>query len=121
MEYTFKSIIIKSLVTLILGVLSVWLVVHNWQYRAIYHENYTFGEKEAKKFRHFPRALYAFGLNAWFENNSDMAARFFRQTVWQDVFYMDAWLKLAQAETVLGNPDLARRILEFSEDLTKNV
>ena len=90
-----RRVVVKSLITLVLGVLSVWLMVHNWQYRAIYNENYIFGEKQAKKFRHFPRALYAFGLNAWFENDSDMAARFFRETVWQDIFYMDAWLKLA--------------------------
>jgi hypothetical protein len=121
MTYRFKNSIIKSLITLVLGVLSVWLVVHNWQYRAIYHENYAFGEKQAKKFRHFPRALYDLGCNAWFENDSDTAARLFRQTVLQDIFYMDAWLKLAQVETVLGDPDTARRILEFSEGLTKNV
>jgi len=116
-----KSVVVKSLITLVLAVLSMWLVAHNWQYRAIYHENYTFGEKEAKKFRHFPQALYAFGLNAWFQNDSDMAARFFRQTVIQDIFHMGAWLKLAQAETVLGNADTARSILHFSNGLTKNV
>ena len=121
MTYRLKIIIVNILVTIVLIALSVWLMVHNWQYRAIYHENYTFGEKEAKKFRHFPRALYAFGLNAWFQNDSDMAVRFFRQTVWQDIFYMHAWLKLAQAETVLGNPDTARHILQFSNSLTKNV
>ena len=117
----FKSIIVKSLITLVLAVLSVWLVVHNWQYRAIYHENYTFGEKEAKKFRHFPRALYDLGCNAWFQNDSDVAARLFRRTVLQDIFHMGAWLKLAKAQTVLGNPDTARCILEFSNDKTKNV
>ena len=116
-----RRVVVNSLITLVLAVLSVWLVVHNWQYRAIYHENYTYGDKEAKNFRHFPKALYAFGLNAWFQNDSDMAARFFRQSVCQDMCYMDAWLKLAQAETVLGNPDTARTILQFSNGLTKNV
>ena len=101
--------------------LSGWLIVHNWQYRTIYYENYSFGTKDAKKFRHFPRALYHFGLNVWFQNDSDVAARFFRQTLVQDHFYMDAWLKLAQAEIVLGNPDKALIILEFSNRLTKNV
>ena len=103
MGYRFKSIIVKSLITLILVVLSAWLMVHNWQYRTIYHGNYTFGAKDAKKFKHFPRALYNFGLNAWFQSDSDVAARYFRRAVSQDVFYMDAWLKLAQAEIVLGN------------------
>ena len=116
-----KSVVVKSLVTLVLVVLSVWLMVHNWQYRAIYHENYTFGAKDAKKFRHFSKALYTLGLNAWFQNDSDVAARFFRRAVLQDIFHMRAWLKLAQAETVLGNPDKARTILQFSDGLTKNV
>jgi hypothetical protein len=106
---------------MVLAVLSVWLMVHNWQYRAIYHENYTFGVKGAEKYRHFPRALYDFGCNAWFQNDSDVAARFFRQAVLQDIFHMKAWLKLAQAETVLGNPDKARIILQFSDGLAKNV
>ena len=121
MGYRFKNIIVKSLVTLVLVVLSAWLMVHNWQYRAIYHENYTFGAKDAKKFRHFPGALYTLGLNAWFQNDSDVAARFFRRTVLQDIFYIGAWLKLAQVEIVLGNPDKARSILQFSDGLTKNV
>jgi len=116
-----KSVVVKSLITLVLVVLSVWLMVHNWQYRAIYHENYTFGAKDAKKFRHFPQALYDFGCNAWFENDSDVAAQFFRRTVLQDIFHMRAWLKLAQDETVLGNPDKARTILQFSNRLAKNV
>ena len=121
MGYRFKNIIVKSLVTLVLVVLSAWLIVYNWQYRTIYHENYSFGTKDAKKFRHFPRALYNFGLNAWFQNDSDVAARFFRRTVLQDIFYIGAWLKLAQVEIVLGNPDKARSILQFSDGLTKNV
>ncbi|MEA1949166.1 MAG: hypothetical protein U9N83_17925 [Thermodesulfobacteriota bacterium] len=116
-----KNVVIKSLVTLVLVGLSAWLIVHNWQYRTIYHENYSFGTKDTKKFKHFPRALYNFGLNAWFQNDSDVAARFFRQTVLQDIFYMNAWLKLAQAEIVLGNPDTARSILQFSNRLAKNV
>mgnify|MGYP000125558684 CR=1 FL=1 len=121
MRNTSKSIIIKSLITLVLVLLAGWLMVHNWQYRTIYHENYTFEEKQAKKFRHFPQALYDFALNAWFENDSDTATRLFRQAVLQDVLHMWAWLKLAQAETVLGNLDSARRILQFSNGLTKNV
>ena len=116
-----RRIVVKSLITLVLVVLSAWLMVRNWQYRAIYHENYTFGAKDAKKFRHFPGALYTLGRNAWFQNDSDVAARFFRRTVLQDIFYIGAWLKLAQVEIVLENPDKARSILQFSDGLTKNV
>jgi len=121
MKYRSKTIIVKSLVTLVLVGLCTWLIVHNWQYRVIFHKNYNFGTKDFKTFRHFPRALYDFGLNAWFENDSDGAARFFRRAVGQDVLYMDAWLKLAQAEIALGNPDTAQTILQFSNRLSENV
>jgi hypothetical protein len=104
-----------------LVLLTGWQLVHNWQHRTIFHKDYTFTVEEVKKFKHFPQALYAFGLNAWFKNDSATAARFFRQAVSQDIFYMNAWLKLAQAEVALENPHRARIILKHTDQLTENV
>ena len=104
-----------------LVVLSLWLLVHNWQHRTIFYKDYAFEAQELDTFRHFPRALYALGRNAWFTNDAAGAARFFRRAVREKVFFMDAWLELAQAETVLERPDQARSILKFSEGLTRNV
>jgi len=116
-----KHIAVKSTVTLILIGLSFWLLIHNWQHRTVFHKNYAFQAEEQSKFRHFPKALYDIGLKFWFDNDTDRAAPFFREAAMQDVLFVDAWLKLAQAETILGNPDKAQTILEFLDNLTRNV
>jgi len=116
-----KRRIAKSLITVVLLVLSSWLLVHNWQHRAVFYKDYAFEAQELETFRHFPAALYALGRNAWFNNDAAAAARFFRRAVRGNIFYMDAWLKLAQAETVLERPDQARSILKFSDARTRNV
>jgi len=116
-----KQIVPKSFITMVLVVLSLWVLVHNWQHRTIFYKDYAFQDRELDTFRHFPRALYAFGRNAWFNNDAAGAARFFRQAVREKVFFMDAWLELAQAEALLEHPDQARSILKFSDGLTRNV
>ena len=98
MENTLRSVIVKSTVTLILMVLPSWLMIHNWQYRTIFHKDYAFQKEEHHKFRHFPKALYDIGLKFWFDNDTAAAAPFFREAAIQDVLFVDAWLKLAQAE-----------------------
>ena len=116
-----KSIIFKSTVTLVLMVSSFWLLIHNWQHRTIFHKDYAFQAEEQHKFRHFPKALYDIGLKFWFDNDSTGAAPFFREAAMQDVLFVDAWLKLAQAEIVMGNPDKAQTILQFLDKLTRNI
>jgi tetratricopeptide (TPR) repeat protein len=116
-----KQIAIKSLITLVLMVLSSWLMIHNWQHRAIFHKDYVFQAEEQHKFRHFPKALYDIGLKFWFDNDTAAAAPFFREAAIQDVLFVDAWLKLAQAETVLGNSDKAQTILQYLGKLTRNI
>lgn len=116
-----KSVIVKSLITLVLMVLSSWLLIHNRQHRAILHKDYTFQAEEQNKFRHFPKALYDIGLKFWFDNDTAAAVPFLREAAMQDVLFVDAWLKLAQAETILGNPDKAQTILQFLDNLTRNI
>ena len=96
-------------------------MVYSGLHRTIFQKSYTFTIAEAGKFKHHPRYLFLYGLNAWFQNDSDTAARFFRQAVLQDVLRIEAWIRLAQAELVLGNTDSARSILAFMDPLTKNV
>jgi len=121
MENTLRSVIVKGMVTLILMVLPSWLMIHNWQHRTIFHKDYAFQAEEQHKFRHFPKALYDIGLKFWFDNNTAAAAPFFRKAAMQDVLFVDAWLKLAQAETILGNPDKAQTILQLLDNLTRNI
>jgi len=121
MENRLRSVIVKILITLVLMVSSSWLLIHNWQHRTIFHKDYAFQKEEQKKFRHFPKALYDIGIKFWFDNDTASAAPFFREAAMQDVLFVDAWLKLAQAKIVLGNPDKAQTILEFLDNLTRNI
>ncbi len=116
-----KNAAFKIQVTLILVFLSGWVLVYNLHHKAIFQKQYSFTVDEAKKFKNFSRVLYAHGLNAWFQNDSDVAANFFRKAALKDIFYMNSWLKLAQAEIALANPDKAKTILKFTDRLTENV
>jgi hypothetical protein len=116
-----RNIIVKTTVTLVLIGLSSWLLIHNWQHRTIFHKDYAFEAEEQYKFRHFPKALYDIGIKFWYDNDTAAAIPFFRKAVMQDGLFADAWLKLAQAETILGHPDKARTILRFLDNLTRHV
>ena len=110
-----------SMVFFTLSLFSLWLVMYNGHHRTIFQKTYDFSANETKKFKHHPRFLFLYGLNAWFQNDSITAARFFRQAVLKDILYIDAWIRLSQAELVLGHADSARAILTFVEPLTENV
>ena len=111
----------KGIITLLLIGLATWLMVHNSLHRVEFHKNYAYSMDEIETFRHFPKALYHIGLKLWFDNNIIGAARFFRQTVDQNMFDMDAWFKLAQARIAKGDSNTAHAILRFSEHLPENV
>jgi hypothetical protein len=116
-----KSKIAKSLITVALIILTGWLLRYSWLQQHISYEDYTYTVDEAKRLQYFPKALYAHGLQAWFGNDADGAAGFFRQAVSQDVFLMDAWLKLAEAEALMGNPEKAQAILTFTDSRTTRI
>lgn len=111
----------KAFITLIVLVAVVALLQYSWQKRKIVNKNFSFNVQESRALRHFPRAMYAYGLNTWFSNNPLEAARFFRQAVYDSPFYINAWLKLAQAESAVGNWERSRDILRFTYNLTKPV
>jgi hypothetical protein len=98
-----------------------WLLYFNWLQRPIHYRTYDFSIEEAQRLRPFARAQYAQGLHAWFQNDPEAAAGFFRQAVIQDPFFMDAWLKLAEAEATMGHTAISRDILMFASGLTEGV
>ena len=108
----------KALITLVIVVPAVWLLRFCWQQRPILYENYTFNVNEAKRLKIFPEAQYAYGLHAWFRNDTTSAISFFRQTVSHDVLFIDSWLKLAEAEALMGRFEKAKKILTLTESLT---
>jgi tetratricopeptide (TPR) repeat protein len=113
--------LVRIVITVTLVVLGSWLVYHNWQMRRIRYENYTFTVEEAGKLKNFPDAQYAYGMWAWSRGDARKASEFFRQAVSKDPFYMDAWLRLAESEAALGNPEKSRKILIFANDLASGV
>ena len=70
---------------------------------------------------YFPKVQYNYGLLAWFRNNIPVAVSFFRRAVSKDPFYIDAWLKMVQAEAAMGHLDNAQSILRFTDNLTTSV
>lgn len=115
------NILFKFLITLGLMALGGWLFYFNWLQRPIHYRTYTFSLEESKRLRSFARAQYAHGLHAWFQNDPETAAGFFRKAVSQDLFFMDSWLKLAEAEAAMGNSEKSRDILTFTTALTGGV
>ena len=98
-----------------------WLFYFNWLQRPIHYRTYTFSLEESQRLRPFARAQYAHGLHAWFQNDPETAAEFFRKAVSRDVFFLDAWLKLAEAEATMGHAQTSRDILMFTTGLTEDV
>jgi hypothetical protein len=111
----------RLLITIVLMTLGGWLIYFNWLQRPIHYRTYNFSNQEARRLRPFPRAQYAHGLHAWFQNDPQTAAGFFRQVVIQDPFFMNAWLKLAEAEATMGHAERSRNTLKFTSGLTEGV
>jgi len=115
------KISIRLFITVVLVALGSWLFNYNRLQKPIHYQTYTFSADEAKRLKLFPRALYAHGMQAWLQNNSSKAGRFFRQAVLQDVFFIDAWLRLSQTEAAEGRRETAENILRFTNGLTENI
>jgi tetratricopeptide (TPR) repeat protein len=113
--------LVRSVITVTLVVLGSWLLYHNWQLRRIRNKNYTFTVEEANRLKNYPEALHAYGMQAWSRNDTKTAAAFFRQAVSKDIFYIDAWLRLAESEAAAGHLQQSRAILKFTDNLTSGV
>ena len=114
-------VLYRLLITIIFMAMGGWLIYFNWLQRPIYYRTYTLSLEESNRLWPFARAQYAHGLHAWFQNDSESAADFFRKAVGRDVFFLDAWLKLAEAESTMGHAEKSRDILMFTTGLTDSV
>jgi len=115
------NIFSKVFITTALIALGAWLVHFTWLERQVHYKTYTFSAEEAKRLTDFPQAQYTFGRQAWMALDAAAAAEYFRQAVSHDVLYIEAWLRLAEAEAALGNFDKARDILAFTDSRVANV
>lgn len=115
------NFLVKTLITLVLITMGGWLLYFNWLQRPIRYRTYNFSAEESRLLRPFARAQYAHGLHAWFQNDPKTAAGFFRQAVSRDVYFLDAWLRLAEVEANMGHKGKASEILKFTTGLTEHV
>ena len=101
------------LAAVLLTPLSLWLIAYGWPQQHLYYQNYRFDDAEARRLASYPKAMLAYGDQAWRNLDSGQAAGFYRQAVQRDVLNMDGWLKLARTEAARGRPELSRAILSF--------
>ena len=113
--------VFKIIITLVLLGLGGWLLYFNWLQRPIHYKSYNFSIEESRCLKPFARAQYAHGLHAWFQNDKKTAAEFFRKALTREILFVDAWLRLAEAEASLGQKDKSKDILEFTSALTEKV
>jgi len=121
MKTDFNKNALRLLLTLVLLSLGVWTFYYCSLQRTVRLNNYTYSSKEAERLKNYPKAMYAHGLDAWARQDPEKADRFFRQTVSNDVLFIDGWLRLAEAEAAMGRKEKAKKILLFTIDLTKHV
>ncbi len=108
-----KRYFLLATLSLFLGLLSVWLVAFGLDQRRVYFGDFEYSEKDIGKLSWMPQVVYGFGFQAWKELDASGASKLFRQVVVRDPLFMDAWMKLAEAEIGLGNEGLARQIAAF--------
>ncbi|MDM8554881.1 hypothetical protein QUF75_09140 [Desulfococcaceae bacterium HSG7] len=111
----------KTVITLLLILLTGWLLQYTWQKRSLSDKNQILSDNDAKTMKFLPEAQYLLGLKALSDSDAATASTYFRQAVSQDVYHIDAWLKLAEAENALGNVEKAKKILQFTHRRTKPV
>jgi tetratricopeptide (TPR) repeat protein len=111
----------KSLLTLIMAALFIWILHYGISWYGTKNRQYVFSNMETLTMKYFAEDWYNFGLKAWYENNSNLAADYFRKALAINLFHVDAWLKLAQVETGNGNTLAAWNILKFTNNLTREV
>jgi hypothetical protein len=105
----------KSLLTLIMVTLSIWITRYGILWQLSEKKTVSTSKIDTK---YFADDWYSFGIRAWYENNTILAADCFRKVLSINMLHADAWLKLAHAETINGNKMLGTDILEFTHYLT---
>ena len=101
--------------------LGSWAFYLNWLQKPVRLDSYIYSNEEDTRLRNYPKIQFTYGLNAMTRQDSETAARFFRQAVSKDVLFIDSWLRLAETEATMGRKEKAKQILEFTIDRTKNV
>lgn len=115
-----KFVLGRIFLTAILSMAGIWVVYASWPQRTVRYHSYLYSDQEARRLRFYPQAHYAYGMRAWLQQNPEQAARYFRRAVSENVLFFDAWLRLAEAEAVMGHEEKAQDILTFSAMKTES-
>jgi hypothetical protein len=105
-------------VSVILIMLGSWSIYYNWPLRSIRFNELVYSEQAAHRLKGYPDAQYAYGMQAWLDQQPEKAADFFCRAVSRNVLFIDAWLRLAEIEAALGREGKARAMLTFTTDIT---
>jgi len=101
--------------------LAGWSIYHNALGCSVHFEKYAYSKEEAERLKDYPRAQYAYGLNAWARLDIENAGRYFRQSVTNNPLFIDGWLRLAEVERAMGNRKRALEILNFTIECSPDV
>lgn len=102
-----------AVLSIVLIGLSIWTIHVNWPLRAIHLDSLEESDQATKRFAGYSDAQYAYGMRAWNDLQPKKAAHFFRRAVSLNVLFIDAWLRLAEAEASLGKTAEPKAILTF--------
>lgn len=111
---------IKALVSIVMITAVIWQLCYARNLDKVENNDYAFTDSEIVDLKHFPEAQYAYGQMAWYENRLEKAKRYLTRAIAGNVWDINAWLMLARAELSAGNRKQAKRILVFTNRLTRD-
>ena len=116
-----KRLLWHGLLSFILIALGGWTIHYTLPLRQIRLNELEYSENAARQFMDYPDAQYAYGLHAWIDQQPEKAAVYFRQAVSRNILFIDAWLRLAEAQAAMGHEANARAILTVVSQMTDQV
>ena len=115
------AVVKNSLISIILVSLSGWLFVHGCKEYRIKTADDPAGLLKENELPHFPQVPYKIGRRAYYNNANETAVEYLKLAISGDIFFMSAWLRLAEIEAATDNMKKAREILEFTSRYTRRV
>jgi hypothetical protein len=107
--------------SIVLLAMAVWAFNYNWRQHTAHIKQLEYDGQRNEGRAPSPKVLYANGIDAIMRHDAATAARYFRQAVSEDVLFIDSWIRLAEAETALGNKEKAKNILTHAVERTQSV
>lgn len=111
----------NSLIVIILFALSGWLLDHGYKEYKIKTTDDLTGLLNEKELSRFPRVPYQLGRRAYYNNADETATGYLIKAISGDIFFMSAWLRLAEIKAAAGHIKNAREVLEFTSRYTRKV